>query len=204
MLTATEVHGSESHLVRPDCVYRTGCLTAVPPGFQPVSNAMGVAARFTRLWGPSGTGLAGGGIGGFFSDVLAKMRANKIVRDHRKSQQIAVKRAGGSPGVATLPPQYGSSTPHAANAIPVQGGYAPAFIKAANVGLQLTAQSGQAFYPPGVQPAMVAAAQIAPAAATAPETFVQSMVVDRVGGMVGVRAGNAALRAFVGKRMGSW
>lgn len=65
-------HGAERHFVRPDGVYRTSVLQAIP-GYQPVSNAQQVAARFTAapyfatFHNPAATppvsGLAGYGLG---------------------------------------------------------------------------------------------------------------------------------------------
>lgn len=55
-MSPVERHGIESHWVRPDRVYATSVLTPIV-GFQPVSNAMGVAAQFIQ-----GPGLAGPGL----------------------------------------------------------------------------------------------------------------------------------------------
>lgn len=66
-------HGIELHYVRPDRVYATSVWTPIV-GYQPVSDAMQVAARFV-----ADRGLAGPGLGGL-PGLIQKMKWRRLSR----------------------------------------------------------------------------------------------------------------------------
>jgi hypothetical protein len=121
-------HGIESHYVRPDRVYATSVWSPVQ-GFQPVSNAMGVAAQFVQyggLAGPGflqrwrwrkqaqGRGFVGAGLGGFTSTILDWLRgllAGLKARLMAYKIQKQLSTNGGKPvlSVDTSPRQTGAA-----------------------------------------------------------------------------------------------
>jgi hypothetical protein len=72
------------HVVRPDGVMRTSVLAPTTTGlYQPVRDAHRVAAQFTRIFGPSGAGLAGP-LASWFSRVRFFMQQKKVARAQRR------------------------------------------------------------------------------------------------------------------------
>jgi hypothetical protein len=171
MLTATtEKHGAELHFVRPDGVYRTSVLQAIP-GYQPVSNAMEVAARFTAA--PYfATALSGLGADAlpWWQQLKIRIQAWAAQRQAKRVQSMLMRLAAlappgsmqpSTPGVAALPPAQGT------------GGYGQGPTEQmANVGMQITAgivKSGDDINQPSVvAPELPTAQGIAPNVANVP------------------------------------
>ena len=213
-------HGNELHLIRPDRVYGTGVLTSIP-GFNPVPNAMDVAARFTAIWAPnvmdapaigppvgSGAGVTAtmttppatstpsSGVSGFGAGAMnpiARLRMWWHQRQFKKALQgYRGRQISGFGDVRDPAAKYGS--------VPVVGGYAPAFQTQADVGLAITSKAVQSGRPP-FMPAAAAGAGISPDAYAR-----QTMARDATAGLpgtVGMRAAGAAI-SNVNASYGAW
>lgn len=191
-------HGEELHVIRPDGVYITSVLTAIP-GFQPVQNAQDVAARFTAIWQPRvQDALKGAGLGERAPGLVERFRLWRYKRKFQKA--IAKRGVHGLYGLGDIT----RGDPPFATSVPVGQGYQPAFQRQEEVALQLTTQRlGPSALPPVLNPAMSAAAQITPVA-YAPEALSQQLVADRVGGMVGARANSMGVFPFASSQAGSF
>lgn len=110
-----EQHGTESHLVRPDRVYATSVWTAIP-GYQPVSAAMQVAARFVQgqpgLGSPfrrrrglrgAGLGFSFGGIFNWLRDLIAGLAARLTAWKIQKQLATSPTASGSVVSVDTSP-----------------------------------------------------------------------------------------------------
>lgn len=201
-------HGAEMHFVRPDGVYRTSVLQAIP-GYQPVSNAYEVSTRFTAapyfattLAGPSP----------FWEKVKmrwammkAQWQANRVpgmTMQVAAMAQPTVQAAPQSPITAGLLPNVGPSSPES-----VKYGIGPANEMMANVGMRITAglvQTGDDALPPQVAvPQLTAAQTIAPEAAMNVRQLAR-MVQNGVPGFVGQSAYQAAMERWNKQRSFWW
>lgn len=116
-------HGIENHFVRPDRVYATSVWTPIV-GYQPVSDAMQVAARFVQDRGLAGAGLIQrwrwrkqaqkngftGGLGfapgNWLRDLIAGFKARIMAA---KIQRQLAKRGGAMVSVDTSPRPTGAA-----------------------------------------------------------------------------------------------
>ncbi len=208
--------------MRPDRVYGTGVLTAIP-GFNPVPNAMDVAARFTAIWAPnvmdapvigppsgSGAGVTAtitspaptpapavtpsGGVSG-----LAGGMVNPIARLrmwwHERQFKKALQGYRGRQiaGLGDVRDQDGTKY----GALPVVGGYAPGFQTQADVGLAITSRGmSTGPLPPAFMPAAAAGSGISPYAYARQSMASQDAAADRgIPTSVGMRAAGAAITA---------
>lgn len=118
-------HGGESHVVRPDRVYRTGVLAPIV-GYQPGADVQAVAAAFT-LGPPSGTVLSGYGLGNVGLITQLKLKIQSWIATAKAKKMMQVADAAGSAGVAPAPQAPGPSTQAAAQVLaPDQAGRAMA------------------------------------------------------------------------------
>lgn len=201
MLSADIVTGSP---VRPDRVYGTGVLTAIP-GFQPVQNAMEVAQRFTAIFPPRVTDVpVSAGSGGVPSSMTATSttpplsgasRPNLLMRfriwNGQRKLGKALRKMGvnglGAAGRGPAPSPY---------SLPVVGGWAPAPTNAMQMGLRLSASAAGSRtaspFPPVFQPQMATAMALTPGANTAQRLASQY----RQPGSVGARAEANAMHDF--------
>lgn len=208
-------HGNELHWIRPDRVYGTGVLTSIP-GFNPVQNAQEVAARFTAIWQPrvtdapaagqaagvtaqasapaptpaapttaAGTAGMGGALGGL-RGWWYRRKLKKALSGYRGRQ---ISGAFGAPRDPSGE-KYG--------ALPVVGGYAPAFQNQADVGLAITSNAMSVRpMPPTFLPQAAAAAGISPFA-LANEALSQQLVAG--GNLAGARLGASYLPPSIAAR----
>lgn len=194
------------HLIRPDRVYGTGVLSAIP-GFSPVQNAQDVAARFTAIWAPrvtdapaagasagvqatasspvptpaAPTGLSGFGAPG----PMGRLRGWWYRRKLKKALSgYHGRQLAGFGDVRPPSPQAG--------AIPIVGGYAPSFQNQADVGLAITSQAMSVMPQSPFMPAGAAAAGISPYALAA-QQLAQRIVGPGLPPVVATRANAAAL-----------
>lgn len=159
-------HGAEMHFVRPDAVYRTSVLQAIP-GYQPVSNAHQVAARFTAapyfattLQGLNEALPLWDRIRFRVRAWMDRMQAKQAIRQSAAVAAMAQPvRAPASQAIAALPP-IGPNSPQATNY-----GASPKETMM-NAAYQITAQAasaGNSVAPPSVaEPEFDAAGRISP------------------------------------------
>lgn len=194
LMATTEKHGAEMHFVRPDGVYRTSVLQAIP-GYQPVSNAMEVAARFTAA--PYfATALSGPG-GSWWENMKIRVQAWVASRQATKIQAMLARLSAMAPPGSMQP-----STPNVAALPPAKGGGAYGVGPSdpmATVGMQITAgivKSGDDINPPGVMaPELPTAQGLAPNVANVPADMA-AMVHGLVPGQVSSAAITAAMNRF--------
>lgn len=207
----TMKHGAEFHFVRPDGVYRTSVLQAIP-GYQPVSNAQGVAARFTAapyfattlsgLRGPFGEGLTWWDQikirWAAFVERMRAARAQAMLKKVAATSTVPGPNPAGPPtAVAALPPAQGDG----------QYGVGPANEAMAKVGAAITAglvRSGDDALPPAVaQSQWAAGTRIAPSYTD----MVQHMAAMAERGQppfIGQRAYQSAYNRFRAQRTWWW
>ena len=199
-------HGAEMHFVRPDFVYRTSVLQAIP-GYQPVSNAQEIAARFTSApyFATTLSGL------GQTMPVWERIKLRwQAWRERTQAKRIAKQVAALAPTTARPPGQsYADALPPAtypADQRQQQYSNRPGE-NMANVGLQITAgivQTGDDIMPPGVaRTEFTAAGQIDPRTAAIPGQMA-SMMQSTVPPMVGDAAYKAAMARWNGLRQMWW
>lgn len=205
-------HGAELHFIRPDAVHRSSVLQAIP-GFQPVSNAHNITARFTavpqfttamELNGYGLRGVYGYGLGVPRPSLLDRLRARwaEVVARIRAKQTMRLLPApvAVAPVAAPRPLSPGQMAPSSGAG---QYGVGPAKENMAKVGAMITAgsvRSGEDAMPPGVaRPPLTAGVQIAPGAF---DQFAQLAQMVRRGqpAFVGQSAYEAAAQRWVAAR----
>jgi hypothetical protein len=203
-------HGAEAHFVRPDGVYRTSVLQAIP-GYQPVSNAYNVAARFTT--GP----YFAMQLNGLSDAQLTPMQKIRLrweawkARMHARRVGALTARVAASTNMPTKPPgmDVAAIPTAAANApIAVDYGAAPARENMAKVGAQITAgliQNGEQALPapPMAQTEFERANLIDPNMAAVPGQMA-AMMQAGVPVFVGDQAYQAAMARWQGMRNWWW
>jgi len=188
-------HGEERHLIRPDGVYYTGVLSAIP-GYHPVTNAQEVAARFTAICQPRVQDALQGAFAERRPGLLERLR----LALYRARFERALRRMG-----LRGPDDMRFATHSALTSSSAVGG-APPFNRQADAALALTMMAvaqGSSSFPPVMNPAPSAAAAISPIA-TEPIALSAQLVRDRMGGMVGQQADAADLWPFLALRAPSW
>ncbi len=181
-------HGEEMHLIRPDGVYITSVLTAIP-GYQPIMNAQDVAARFTAIWQPRvQDALSGPGLG---ERPLGLIERARLWMARQKFKAELRKRGMSGPDDTAM-------------AIPTAN--APQFNRQEQAALAISMRAvtqGAHPFPPVLNPAAAAAANITPIA-YAPAALSRNLIDDRMGGMVGARANAAGMYPFVSSQSPGW
>lgn len=180
-------HGEELHLIRPDGVYYTGVLTAIP-GFQPVVNAQEVAARFTAIWQPRVQDALQGGLGERPVGLMERFRLWRAREKFKRELRKAGLRG----------PDH--------TAMAIQNSSAPQMNRQEQAALAISMSAvgqGAHPFPPVLNPAASAAAAITPIA-YAPAALSRTLIQDRIGGMVGARANAADLWPFTSGQSPGW
>lgn len=215
-------HGAEMHFVRPDFVHRTSVLQAIP-GYQPVSNAQAVAARFTAapyfatFMNPQANGLGAHAAYAYLpglrgnEDIVTKVKvwwANVKAKWMAKRVPAMAANISSMQNVPAAPQAFNPGLPNVRSDNPEAYRYgAGPTEQMAQVGLKITqglVQTGEDALPPSIAvPENDAAGQLAPDAAA---RFIQitRMVENNVPGFVGRSAYEASVNRWNGLRSWWW
>lgn len=198
-------HGAEMHFVRPDFVHRTSVLQAIP-GYQPVSNAYEVAARFTAA--PYFATTLSGNV-----DIVTRFKLwwlNVKARWQAKRVPAAAQAVAAlAPPVASYGDQVQPGLPNSGEFSPesTQYGVGPAHQAMSNIGLMITqgaVQAGSAVSPPSI-----AITQQGYAKKIDPDMYLRpgeyaAMIQAGVPSVISDRAIKAAMNRWNGQRNWWW